>query len=407
MIKNSEFIYDAGLIGGGGHVGLPLALLLADTGLSTVIFDTNAERIEQIRSGVMPFQEEGAESMLPAVLANGTLLLSETAEILAQCRTLILIIGTPVDEHLNPLYSAVIKTIRQIEPYLRKGQLLILRSTLFPGMTSYINRYLQKSGFEIPVAFCPERVAQGYSIKEFRTLPQLVSGCNADALHRAKEFFQQISTEILELEPEEAEFAKLITNSWRYLQFASVNQFYMLAAENGLDFFKIYNACKHNYPRLDGMPHPGFAAGPCLVKDTMQLAAYSRNTFHLGHAGMLVNEGLPYHLVSQLCLRLEREHRLPLCELTAAILGMSFKGGSDDRRDSLSYKLKKLLQIYAGSVLCSDPFVRDDPELTGQEKAVEAADVIFIGAPHPQYKNLQIPKDKLIVDVWEILPKQN
>jgi UDP-N-acetyl-D-mannosaminuronic acid dehydrogenase len=378
---------------------LPLALLFADADISTAIYDTNKDRITKIRSGIMPFDEEGADSILPKVLQNGRLILSDAPDILAQCQKLILIIGTPVDEHLNPQFSSVIHALDEIRPYFRAGQVMILRSTLFPGLTAFLNRWLKDAGIDLPLAFCPERVAQGFSLREFRTLPQIVSGTSPFALEQAKSLFSRFAPELIEMEPEEAEFAKLITNSWRYLQFAIVNQFYMLATENGLDFSRILNACQHNYPRMAGVPGPGFAAGPCLVKDTMQLAAYSRNTFHLGHAGMLVNEGLPYHLIAML----EQRIKQPLHHLTTAILGMAFKGNSDDRRDSLSYKLKKLLQIKSKKVLCSDPFVRDDPELVQESEAIANADIIFIGAPHSCYRTLTIPNEKEVVDIWNIL----
>jgi UDP-N-acetyl-D-mannosaminuronic acid dehydrogenase len=315
----------------------------------------------------------------------------------------VLIIGTPVDEHLNPQFSSVVHALDNLRPYFRQGQIMILRSTLFPGLTTYLSRWLQESGIDLPLAFCPERVAQGFSLREFHTLPQIVSGTSPIALNQAKELFAKFTPETIEMEPEEAEFAKLITNSWRYLQFAIVNQFYMLATENGLDFSRILNACQHNYPRMAGVPGPGFAAGPCLVKDTMQLAAYSRNTFHLGHAGMLVNEGLPYHLIQIL----EQRLTCPLHKLTTAILGMAFKGNSDDKRDSLSYKLKKLLQLKSKKVFCSDPFVKDDAELIPETEAIANADIIFIGTPHSCYKKLNIPKEKEIVDIWNILENGN
>ena len=104
----------------------------------------------------------------------------------------------------------------------------------------------------------------------------------------------------MDLEPEEAELAKLFTNTWRYIKFAAANQFYMMANDRGLDFERIRQGIALDYPRAADLPGAGFAAGPCLLKDTMQLAAFSDNTFALGHSAMLVNEGLPLYLVSRL-----------------------------------------------------------------------------------------------------------
>ena len=210
------------------------------------------------------------------------------------------------------------------------------------------------------MAFCPEHVAQGHSLEEFRELPQIISAFDAPTIERVRRLFEPFTPAFVEMDPMEAELCKLMTNAWRYLQFAAVNQFYIIATERGLDFSRILHGCRYKYPRMAGMPGPGFAAGPCLVKDTMQLAAFSQNQFVLGHAAMLINEGLPSHLVNL------ARRQIDLSKATAAIVGMAFKAESDDRRDSLSYKLRKLLALECKQVLCTDPYVRD-PQLVPLE----------------------------------------
>jgi UDP-N-acetyl-D-mannosaminuronic acid dehydrogenase len=169
----------------------------------------------------------------------------------------------------------------------------------------------------------------------------------------------------------------------------------MIATQHGLNFSRILHGCRHNYPRMAGMPGPGFAAGPCLVKDTMQLAAFSQNHFVLGHAAMLINEGLPTHL-----LAMAKQKNKNLSRMTSGILGMAFKSESDDPRDSLSYKLKKLLTLESKQVLCTDPYVRDS-SLAPLERVLADADIIFIGTPHKMYRRLAIPPNKELVDVWD------
>ncbi|MGA2584313.1 MAG: nucleotide sugar dehydrogenase [Tepidisphaeraceae bacterium] len=393
MKPKANFTRDVCVIGGGGHVGLPLALTFADAGLKTVIYDINREVVEKIRKGVMPFAEEGAEELLAKGLKSGLLEAESGPQRLSECRNIVMVVGTPVDEHLNPQFTAIHKSIDLCTEYLRDGQVLILRSTVFPGISKLIQSHLNSKGLQIDVAFCPERVAQGYSIREFHELPQIISAFNPEALARVRELFGKISKQFVEMPVMEAELCKLMTNAWRYIQFATVNQFFMIATEQGLDFDKILHGCRYNYPRMAGMPGPGFAAGPCLVKDTMQLAAFSHNTFVLGHAAMLINEGLPAHLIM-----LARRKR-NLAGLTVGILGMAFKGESDDPRDSLSYKLKKLLMLDCGKVLCSDPYVRD-ATLVPQAQVLAESDLIFIGTPHKPYRQLKIPADRL-VDVWD------
>ena len=119
-------------------------------------------------------------------------------------------------------------------------------------------------------------------------------------MRRARDLFLTIAPTVIELAPLEAELAKLFTNSWRYLNFAISNQFYMLAETYGLDFYRIHDAVTREYPRMRSFARAGFAAGPCLLKDTLQLSAFSGNNFFLGHAAMLVNEGLPNFIVTQL-----------------------------------------------------------------------------------------------------------
>jgi UDP-N-acetyl-D-mannosaminuronic acid dehydrogenase len=232
-----------------------------------------------------------------------------------------------------------------------------------------------------------------------RSLPQIVASFDEQALHEAKELFRILTDEIITMEPLEAELAKLFTNVWRYLQFAIANQFYQIATQNGVDFYKIYTAATQNYPRLRGFPKAGFTAGPCLFKDTMQLAAYSNNNFFLGHSAMLINEGLPNFIVQRL------KEKYSLQDKVVGILGMAFKGDSDDMRESLSYKLKKIFEIEAKEVLCTDPFIKDKL-FVGADEVLSKSDIIVVGAPHSAYRGIKIDHtSKIIVDIWNFFGK--
>ena len=389
----AKFGRDVCVIGGAGHVGLPLAMTFADAGLRTVVYDINSETVRTIRMGTMPFAEEGGVEMLTRVMAGGRFEVDDTPRLMSDCEFLVMIVGTPLDEHLNPTFSGIQRALDGCLDHLRDGQVLILRSTVFPGITQHIQGYLTTKGLNIRVAFCPERVAEGKSLTEFRELPQIISAFESGTLERVKQIFAGFTTQFIEMEPMEAELAKLMTNAWRYLQFAVVNQFYVIASERGLDFNRILHGCRHNYPRMAGMPGPGLSAGPCLVKDTMQLAAFSQNQFLLGHAAMMINEGMPAHLVNL------AKRKIDLSKSTAAIVGMAFKAESDDRRDSLSYKLRKLLALECKQVLCTDPYVPDS-DLVSLELAVSEADVLFIGTAHQIYRELDIPAGKIVIDVW-------
>jgi UDP-N-acetyl-D-mannosaminuronic acid dehydrogenase len=379
------------VVGGCGHVGLPFGMVLADRGMQVVLLDVDEAKVTSINQGKMPFLEAGAEALLPRLIGK-SLFATTNPECLRSAEVVISVIGTPVDEHLNPTVSALYRSLDDLIEYLPDGSLLVLRSTLYPGVTRLLKDRIDERKREIHVAFCPERIAEGKAIEELTSLPQIISAFDPVGLAKAREIFSRIAPSIIELEPLEAELAKLFTNSWRYLNFAASNQFYMLAESYGLDFYRIYNAVTQEYPRMRSFARAGFAAGPCLLKDTLQLSAFSSNNFFLGHAAMLINEGLPNFIVTQ--LRAEG-----LSKSTVAILGMAFKGDSDDNRSSLSYKLKKLLQVEARRVLCTDPLISDS-RFVSLEQAVEQADVIILGAPHSAYRNLQFPASKRVVDVW-------
>lgn len=391
----TKFDRDVGVIGGCGHVGLPLALTFADKGKRVVIYDIDERALARVAGGTMPFEEEGAPPMLARALGAKRLECTADPAALAGCRALILIIGTPVDDHLNPALDAIPKALDACLPSLRDGQLLVLRSTVFPGTSARVQRWVKERALDISVVFCPERVAQGFSLREFGELPQIVSAFDARGLAEARALFGLLTADLVEMAPMEAEVAKLFTNAWRYVQFATANQFFMMAQSHGLDFYRILEGSRFKYPRLAGMPGPGFAAGPCLFKDTMQLAAFSHNQFYLGHAAMLVNEGLPDFLVQQV------KAKTTLADKTAGILGMAFKGGSDDKRSSLSYKLKNILRTEAARVLCTDPRVKD-ADLVPLERVLAESDVLFVGTPHPEYRGLSVPDRALVVDVWNL-----
>ena len=228
---------------------------------------------------------------------------------------------------------------------------------------------------------------------ELFELPQIVAARTARAMQRAEKLFRHLTPQTVPLRPEEAELAKLFTNVWRYVKFATANQFFMLANDHGLDFERIRHAVRFDYPRAADLPGAGFAAGPCLLKDTMQLAAFSNNSFVLGHAAMLINEGLPLYLVSRL------EDRFDLAEMTVGILGMAFKAGSDDIRESLAFKLRKILALKAKTVLCADPYVTD-ARLVPHAEVMARADLLVIAAPHPEYRDLAagVP----VADMWGV-----
>jgi len=397
MTKMPDGNCDVCVVGGAGRVGLPLALVLADNGFKTLILDINKSALEEITKGTMPFLEEGGEALLKKVHGSDRLMLSSEAKNVAGAALIVLTIGTPVDEFHNPNFSLLTRCLDELLPHLRDEQTIILRSTVAPGTTDYIDGYLRSRGKKIGLAFCPERVMQGRGIEEIRTLPQLISGTSPKALAAAKNLFCKIAPEVVEMTPLEAEFAKLVCNAFRYMQFAATNQLYMVVESAGLDYCDLLSKMKRGYPRMGDIPGPGFAAGPCLMKDTMQLFAFQKHNFVLGQMATTINEGLPNFIVEQLARRFD------LRKKRVGILGMAFKADSDDIRDSLSYKLGKLLRFHGADVSYSDEYAKD-PTFITKEELVASSDVVIVGAAHNAYRQLPIPAKTVVVDLWNVIP---
>jgi UDP-N-acetyl-D-mannosaminuronic acid dehydrogenase len=391
---------DLTVVGGGGHVGIPLVIAFAEAGMTVNVNDLNKPVLSLLRSGKLPFIEHGAAPLLSKALANNRLIFTSSPTAVSRSGPVIVAIGTPIDEFLNPVQKVVQDCIDALLPSLDDDQLLVLRSTVYPGTTEWLDSYLKQLGRKLKVAFCPERVVQGNGIKELHEMPQIVSGTSAEAEEEAVALFGKIAPELVVVKPLEAEFAKLFSNAYRYIEFAATNQFYMIAKSAGADYHAITQAMKHNYPRLKTLPRPGFAAGPCLFKDTMQLAAFSRNQFGLGYAAMQVNEGFVLQLVDDL------RRAYDISSMTVGLLGMAFKAEIDDTRGSLSYKLKHTLQMFAREIITTDPFVTTDPAILPLDQVVARSDILILCTPHSAYADADL-KGKPVLDVWGFLKNAN
>ena len=378
------------IIGGCGHVGIPLGLAFASKGLDVTLVDVNQNAVDNINRAHLPFKENGAAALLKAHVGKNLRATCDAGTVKRQ-DVVVFVTGTPVDEHLNPKIRDVVKVLNVYLPYLNRRQLIVLRSTIFPGVSRIVEEMLKKRLGAANLSFCPERIVQGKGIDEIFNLPQLVSGVNKKAENAAAALFSAIAPKIIRIKPEEAELAKLMTNAWRYLEFAIANQFYMMVEKQGLDFYRILEAMKEDYPRAKHFAGAGLAAGPCLFKDTMQLSAFHNNEFFLGHSAMLVNEGLPNFLVSQL----EEKMGGSLKGKKIGVMGLAFKADNDDIRESLSFKVKKLLEMKMAEVLVTDEFVPDTLPL---KTFLKEADGIILGVPHSAYRKLKIKKP--FVDCW-------
>jgi UDP-N-acetyl-D-mannosaminuronic acid dehydrogenase len=395
--------YDVAVIGL-GRVGLPLAITFADHGLSVLGVDKDADRLAAVREGRMPFKEPDTEAPLARALAADRLALSERAADAAQADAIVLTLGTPTFSHIEIDMADIRTVLDALLPHLRDGQLLVLRSTVAPHTTEFVAGYLEKQrGFSIGedlfVAHVPERIAADRFMAEIGTLPCIVGGVGDGSGERAARLFEVLGAPIVHTTPVQAELAKIWANILRYATFALPNLLMMDCERYGANVFEVIDLINRDYPR-GGMALPGFTAGTCLRKDF----AFSEERSNA--PGMLlavsrVNESVPLFVVEGIKRRLG-----DLRDRKVAVLGLAFKGDTDDERDSLSHKLIRMLERELADVAVHDPVVATPTSSFAE--VVTGADVVVVATNHSAYANADAlaeiargaAPDCLVVDPW-------
>ena len=325
--------HDVAIIGC-GRVGLPLALAFADRGLRTIGIEIDRDRIEAVRSGRMPFDEPGAPEVLSRATAAGTIAWSEHVADAAGAEHIVITLGTPSFSHIEIDMRDIRGALDDLLPVLRPGHSLTLRSTVAPGTTDFVAGYLRKHrdlaiGEDVFVAHAPERIAAGRFFEEIVSLPCIVGGVGERSGEVVGALFEVFGAPIVQTTPIQAELAKIWTNILRYVEFALPNRLMMECEQYGANVFEVIDLINRDYPR-GGMKLPGFTAGTCLRKD------FTFSEERSPAPGMLlavsrVHESMPRFIVDGLRRRLGS-----LRDRKVAVLGLTFKRDSDDRRDSLA-----------------------------------------------------------------------
>jgi UDP-N-acetyl-D-mannosaminuronic acid dehydrogenase len=384
-----------------GRVGLPLALSFADRGLDVLGVERVPATLQAVESGRMPFHETGTQEVLERVLAAGRLRLSQHVQDAAEADHVVLTLGTPAHIHVEIDMSQIRHVIDDLLPVLREGHSVVLRSTIAPGTTEWVAGYIeQRRGFTVGddlfVSHVPERIAENHFLEEIATLPCIIGGVGASSGARAAELFEIFATRIVQTSPIEAELAKIWTNILRYTEFALPNLLMMECEQYGANVFEVVDLINRDYPR-GGIGQPGLTAGTCLRKDFVFSEERS------SAPGMLlavsrVHETVPLFLVEGLKRRLGGSLR----DRKVAVLGLTFKRGSDDVRDSLSFKLIRLLERELAHVARHDPHVPDESEPL--DSALAGADAVIVATNHPEFEDLvsTLPASALLVDPWNV-----
>jgi UDP-N-acetyl-D-mannosaminuronic acid dehydrogenase len=382
-----------------GRIGLPLALSFAARGLDVIGVERQDAVLDQLAAGHMPFRETGTQQVLDRVLTRGNFERTKVVQEAAGAEHIVLTLHTPSHVHIEIDISQVRGVIDDLLPVLREGHSLILRSTVAPGTTEWVAGYVeQRRGFKVGedlfVSHVPERIAENHFLEEIATLPCIVGGVGEGSGPRAAELFEIFGTQIVQTTPVQAELAKIWTNILRYTQFALPNLLMMECEQYGANVFDVIDLVNHDYPR-GGIAPPGLTAGACLRKD-FTFSEERSNAPGMLLAVSRVHETVPVFLVKGLKSRLGGSLR----DLKVAVLGLTFKRDSDDVRDSLSYKVVRMLERELAHVARHDPHVREDSEPL--EAVLDGADAVVVATNHSDFEDLleRLPDGTLLVDPW-------
>jgi UDP-N-acetyl-D-mannosaminuronic acid dehydrogenase len=384
------------IIGGAGHIGLPLGLLFADKGIKVNLYDKNLYAIKKINNSELPFIEENGIKLLKK--NKKKIFATSNKNCISKSNVLIICIGTPVKNN-KPDLIFFFKLFKEIKNLLNPNQLIIIRSSIYPGTCKKIYKFLGKNFTNI--SYCPERVVQGKSISELPKLPQVISGISSNAINKSKNLFSLICKKTIVTSILEAELIKLFSNAWRYINFSISNEFYMACENFGIKFDRLRKIMIDGYERNKNIPTAGFAAGPCLYKDTMQLNSFLKQSFSLGKVSTKINQKLPYFIYKQLLNKFKNNLKYK----KIGILGITFKADIDDIRDSLALELFNLLKRKKLKVFFSDNYNLSLKKNLNQKKLISKSDIIIIGVPHKVYKTIKIPKNKYLIDIWGFIEK--
>ncbi len=413
--------FDVGIVGL-GYVGLTLATVLAEAGNSVIGIEKREDLVEMTNKGVPHFTETGLPDALAGVVKSKKLVATGAFDDSFTCDTYIITVGTPLAPNGVARVDMIEAAARDIAANMRDGALVVLRSTVKIGTTrDVVSPILAASGKKFDIAMCPERTLEGKALQELRELPQIVGADDQAVADRAAAVFRKLTSSIVLVSGiETAEIIKLISNTFRDLQFAFANEVARLCDAFGVSAHEVISAGKLGYSRTN-IPQPGLVGGPCLEKDPHILMESARTrgiSLEITKAGRLVNERQPGETVEFISSEIER--RAMPGPLKINILGMAFKGQPEtsDLRGSMSIKvLDALKKAHPDAqigifdpVTPQDVLSREfpDEQVYGRfGDAVSGASVVVIANNHPSLGTISprtfsefMSPDGFVYDYW-------
>lgn len=404
---------------GTGHIGLPLAAVLADTGFQVTGYDTNDDFISRVNtSGRVDFREEGLEELLRAHLHKGLTLTSTPP---ANQDIYVITVGTPLESGTDrPNLDRIRVAVQRIAAGFGPDPLVVLRSTVSIGTTrSIVLPEIRRHRDRFGLAFCPERTIEGKAIPEMRSLPQIIGGLDDQSVERAERLFRLITPKIVRVSSlEAAEMIKLINNTYRDLTFAFANEVALIAERMGLSAGEMIHAANVDYPRSN-VARPGFVGGPCLEKDALILIdSLHQIDFRprVIEEARRINQALPDHVADRILAEIRRG-RSGGGPARVLVTGFAFKGrpATEDVRGSAAIPLMTRLQA-AGVEVWGHDFVTSDKviaELGARactlEEGFDGADGAIIMNNHAGYLTAGVPalarrlkRPAFVFDSWSL-----
>lgn len=388
---------------GMGYVGFPLSLLFARN-YQVIGFDVDHNRINKMREGESPISEEGIDTLLKDENIKKNITFTFNPDDLKLAKIKIITVGTPYDLNTDYIdYSQLNSALEILHGKLNTGDIVILKSTVPPGTTNgVVKKKIEKFGFTVPedigLCFSPERMVEGQAIKDFMTLPKIIGATDQETRNVCREIIGSLGGKIIEVSNiETAEMIKMVDNYSRYVFLGLTNEFALISEKLGVDVLELLRSAKDEYPRNSGLmiPGPG-VGGSCLNKDPYILKAHMKKhelMLKMVESATVVNRGMPQH-VAETVTKLAKHRK------NITILGVAFKGDTDDTRFTSSYEIFDYLEKNNFKLTMSDPYVKETKVKIDADmfSASKNAEILIILTDHSEYKNINLNKLKSVMD---------
>lgn len=424
--KPADSLHEVAVVGL-GYVGIPLAVGFAEAGCRTLGFDLDQERVRELQSGHSPLTTIPSER-ISAAAGNHLLTFTGNKEDLARSEAIIICVPTPLREHLDPDITFILSAGEEIAPVLRKGMLVSLESSTYPGTTREdLCKVLEKksglkAGVDFALAFSPEREDPGNEKSILKQMPKVVGGLTPACLERAVELYSRAVSKVVPVSScDTAEAVKLTENIFRFINIALVNELKRIYTPMGIDIWEVIDAAKTKpFGFMPFYPGPG-VGGHCIPLDPYYLSWKARefnlDTRFIQLAGQ-INRGMPFYVVSHLVEGLNTLS-LPIQGVRILILGLSYKPNIPDDRESPSYVIMNILKEKGAEVDYYDPFIpviekHAGPQWAGRHsitwnpETLDSYTAAVVCTPHKGVDYSQLAEHiPLIVDACNIVPKNS